>query len=283
MKKDRGLILWNEQSLVLCSLIWAPSKLKEDSYSMFWGTSATPVNSIRKKKSLKYLHVFHLKCLHFFMMKILKFYSLGNFVIQYNIINCSFPKFSLFLPPTSQCNIYSMLCFYGLFFFFSFFKIPLISDFMQYLSFLVCLSALSIMSFRFIHVLHSSPLQWKGHLFWLLILEGLVGLHRTVQLQLLQHYWLGHTLELLWYWMVCLGNEQRSFCSIILRLHPSTAFWTLVDYDDYSISSKEFLPTVVDIMVISFQSILVHWFLKCRCSLLPSPIWPLPICTQPPF
>ena len=26
-----------------------------------------------------------------------------------------------------------------------------------------------------------------------------------------------------------------------------------------------------------FQSILVHWFLKCWCSLLPSPAWPLPI------
>ena len=25
-------------------------------------------------------------------------------------------------------------------------------------------------------------------------------------------YWLGHRLGLLWYWMVCLGNEQRSFC-----------------------------------------------------------------------
>ena len=35
-----------------------------------------------------------------------------------------------------------------------------------------------------------------------------------------------------------------------LRLHPSTKFWTLVDYDGYSISSKGFLPTVVDIMVI---------------------------------
>ena len=42
--------------------------------------------------------------------------------------------------------------------------------------------------------------------------KGLVGLHRTIQLQLLQHYWLGHRLGLLWYWMVCLGNEQRSFC-----------------------------------------------------------------------
>ena len=48
--------------------------------------------------------------------------------------------------------------------------------------------------------------------FLVLVLEGLVGLHRTIQLQLLQHYWLGHRLGLLWYWMVCLGNEQRSFC-----------------------------------------------------------------------
>ena len=31
---------------------------------------------------------------------------------------------------------------------------------------------------------------------WVLVLEGLVGLHRTVQLQLLQHYWLGHRLTL---------------------------------------------------------------------------------------
>ena len=36
-------------------------------------------------------------------------------------------------------------------------------------------------------------------------------LTRTVQLQLLQHYWSGHTLGLPWYWMVCLGNEWL-FC-----------------------------------------------------------------------
>ena len=36
--------------------------------------------------------------------------------------------------------------------------------------------------------------------------------HRTFQLQLLQHYWFGHRLGLLWYWMVCLWNEERSFC-----------------------------------------------------------------------
>ena len=46
----------------------------------------------------------------------------------------------------------------------------------------------------------------------LLVLKSLVGLHRTVQLWLLQCYWLGHRLGLPWYWMVCLGDEQRSFC-----------------------------------------------------------------------
>ena len=61
-------------------------------------------------------------------------------------------------------------------------------------------------------LLHSSPLQWKGHPFCMLVLEGLVDLHRTIQFQLLQHYWSGHRLGLLWYWMICLGNEQRSFC-----------------------------------------------------------------------
>ena len=35
-----------------------------------------------------------------------------------------------------------------------------------------------------------------------------------------------------------------------LRLHPSTAFRTLVDHHVHSISSKGFLPAVVDIMVI---------------------------------
>ena len=61
-------------------------------------------------------------------------------------------------------------------------------------------------------LLHSSPLSWKGHLFWVLVLKGLVSLHRTIQLQLLQHYWLRHRLGLPWYSMVCTGNEHRSFC-----------------------------------------------------------------------
>ena len=45
-----------------------------------------------------------------------------------------------------------------------------------------------------------------------LVLKSLVGLHKTIQLQLLQHYWLGHRFGLPWYWMVCFRNEQTSFC-----------------------------------------------------------------------
>ena len=56
-----------------------------------------------------------------------------------------------------------------------------------------------------------SPIM-KSTSLWVLVLKVLVCLHRTIQLQLLQHYWLGHRLGLPWYWMVCLGNQQRSLC-----------------------------------------------------------------------
>ena len=44
--------------------------------------------------------------------------------------------------------------------------------------------------------------------------------------------------------------KRTEIILLFLRLHPSNAFRTLVDHDGYSISSKGFLPTVVDIMVI---------------------------------
>ena len=42
---------------------------------------------------------------------------------------------------------------------------------------------------------HASPLCWERHFLGVLVLKGLVGLHKTVQLQLLQHYWLGLRLQ----------------------------------------------------------------------------------------
>ena len=90
-------------------------------------------------------------------------------------------------------------------------------------------------------------LPWKGH--WVLVLESLVGLHRTVQLQLLQHYSLGHRFGLLWYWMVCCGNDRNH--SVVFEIASKYCILdSLVDSDGYSISSKGFLPTRVDIMVI---------------------------------
>ena len=47
--------------------------------------------------------------------------------------------------------------------------------------------------------------------FGLLVLEGLLGLHRTVQLQLLQHCWSGHRLGLPWYWMVGQHRNQIDY------------------------------------------------------------------------
>ena len=81
-------------------------------------------------------------------------------------------------------------------------------------------------------LLHSSPLYWNGYLFWVLVLKGLIGLHRTVQLQLLQCYRLGHRLGLPWYWMVCLGTEQRSF--VIFEIAPKYCILdSFVAYDGY--------------------------------------------------
>ena len=75
-----------------------------------------------------------------------------------------------------------------------------------------------------------------------------VGLHSTVQLQLLQHYWLGrrldyHDIELFALEIVCL--------SVIFEIASKYCISeSFVQYDGYSISSKGFLPTVVDIMVV---------------------------------
>ena len=48
--------------------------------------------------------------------------------------------------------------------------------------------------------------------FWVLVLKGLVSLHRLIQLQLLQHYWLGinldyHDIE----WFALEMNRDHSF------------------------------------------------------------------------
>ena len=84
----------------------------------------------------------------------------------------------------------------------------------------------------------------------MLVLEGFVGLHGTIPLQLLQHTpSQGVNLDycdIEWFAL----ETNRGHSVVFDRMHPSTSFQTLVDYHGYSISSKGFLLTVVNIMVI---------------------------------
>ena len=79
--------------------------------------------------------------------------------------------------------------------------------------------------------------------------QGLVGLHRTIQLQLLHITGWGIDLD---YsdteWFALETNRDHSVVfEIASKYCISDSF---VDHDGYSTSSKGFLPTVVDIMVI---------------------------------
>ena len=83
--------------------------------------------------------------------------------------------------------------------------------------------------------------------FLVLILEGVQGLHRTGQLFWCQ--WLGHRLELLWCWVVCLGAALRSFCHFwdctqVLHFRLFCWLWWLLHF------FCGILVHIVDIMVI---------------------------------
>ena len=87
--------------------------------------------------------------------------------------------------------------------------------------------------------------------FWVLVPKGLVGLHRTTQVHLLQHYWGGRGIDLddrdtEWF-----ALESNRYHSVVFEFVSKYCILdSFVDYDGFSISSKGFLPTVVDIMVI---------------------------------
>ena len=79
----------------------------------------------------------------------------------------------------------------------------------------------------------------------MLVLKGLVGLRRT---QLLQGYWLEHRLGLhdIEWFSLEMNRDHSVVFEIASKYCISDSF---VDHDVYSISSKVFLPTIVDIMV----------------------------------
>ena len=83
----------------------------------------------------------------------------------------------------------------------------------------------------------------------MLVLEGLVSLHRTVQLQLLSITGQGIDLD------YCVINDlpwiQNRDHSVVFEIASNYCISdSFVDHDGYSISSEGFLPAVVDIMVI---------------------------------
>ena len=82
----------------------------------------------------------------------------------------------------------------------------------------------------------------------MLVLEGLVGLHRTIQLLDFSVTCCG--IDLGYCDTEWLALEMNRDHSVILEIASKYCIsHSFVDYDGYSISSKGFLPTVVDIMV----------------------------------
>ena len=80
----------------------------------------------------------------------------------------------------------------------------------------------------------------------MLVLKGLVGLHRTIQLQLLQRYLCLDYCDIEWF-----ALEMNRDHSVIFEIASEYCISdSFADHDGYSISSEGFLPTVVDIMVI---------------------------------
>ena len=83
----------------------------------------------------------------------------------------------------------------------------------------------------------------------MLVLKGLVGLHRTVQLQLLCITGWGIDLDscdIEWFAL----ETNRDHSVVFESASKYCISDSFLDYDGYSISSKGLLPTVVAIMVI---------------------------------
>ena len=89
----------------------------------------------------------------------------------------------------------------------------------------------------------------KGTLFWMLVLEGLVGLHRTIQLSFFSVT--GWDIDLDYCDIEGFALKMNRNCSVIFEIASKYCISdSFVDYAGYSISSKGFLPTVVKTMVI---------------------------------
>ena len=88
----------------------------------------------------------------------------------------------------------------------------------------------------------------------MLVLEDLIGLHRTTQLQVLQNFNFRITVQKtdldyydIYEWFALEMNRDHCIVAIASKYCILDSF---IAYDGYSISSKVFLPTVIDIIAI---------------------------------
>ena len=83
----------------------------------------------------------------------------------------------------------------------------------------------------------------------MLVLEGLVGLHRTVNFSFFSIT--GQGIDLDYCDIECFALEMNRDHSVVFEIASKYCIsGSFVDHDGFSISSKGFLPTVLDIMVI---------------------------------
>ena len=122
-----------------------------------------------------------------------------------------------------------------------------------------------------------SPMMSRTSFFFflVLVLGSLVGLHRTDQLQLLQHPWLGHRLG--YCDIECSVSEMNWDNFIIFEVAPkycilnSCWLWRLHHF--YVILAHSSRYNVHLNLIHLLLSMLVQWFLRCWCLLLSSPAW----------
>ena len=109
-------------------------------------------------------------------------------------------------------------------------------------------SLLLQVSLDFLFFVFQSPMINKIS-FLVLVLRGLLGLHRTDQLHLLGIA--GRGIDLDYCDVEWLALKMNRDHSVIFEVaHEYCTLDSFVDNEGYSISSMVFLPTVVDIMVI---------------------------------
>ena len=83
----------------------------------------------------------------------------------------------------------------------------------------------------------------------MLVLEGLVGLHRTIYFGFFSIA--GQGIDLDYCDIEWFALEMNRDCSVLYEIASKYCISdSFVDHDGYSISSKGFLPTVIDIIVI---------------------------------